>query len=317
MTSLSGQDLSGLAFDPTDANVLYAVKNKSHVYRLLRSGGTWVKDTANGWTDGKDLRFPGNTGLPDSEGLTVGPDGALYITTERDNAASGVPLDSILKFDPTSSDTTLVASDQWVLTVGSRVHERGRQPGLRGRRLRARQLPDARPGSAPTTERSTTPRPTRARRSPDCSSAPSRRPGTCVPTSSTPTTPSSRVADIATGMVGVMDASYDADLGRIWAHCDNTCGNATTLLEIGSDGHFVVDHDVQHPHGPAQLQPRGLRRGAGLDRQSTAPARCCGPTTATASATRCGAARSTSTSASPSRRRRPRPSSARRCSATS
>ena len=37
VTSLSGQDLSGLAFDPSDADVLYAVKNKSHVYRLVRS----------------------------------------------------------------------------------------------------------------------------------------------------------------------------------------------------------------------------------------------------------------------------------------
>ncbi|MCW2759693.1 MAG: hypothetical protein JWO46_3439, partial [Nocardioidaceae bacterium] len=116
VTTLSGQDLSGLAFDPTNANVLYAVKNKSHVYRLVRSGGTWAKDTVNGWSAGKDIRFPGNTGLPDSEGLTVGPDGALYITTERDNAASGVPLDSVLKLDPASTDTTLVASDQWVLT---------------------------------------------------------------------------------------------------------------------------------------------------------------------------------------------------------
>ena len=56
-----------------------------------------------------------------------------------------------------------------------------------------------------------------------------------------------RVADIATGMVGVMDASYDADLGRIWAHCDNTCGNATTLLKVGSDGHFALDRSYSTP----------------------------------------------------------------------
>ena len=56
------------------------------------------------------------TGKPDTEGITVGPDGSLFITTERDNAASGVPLDSILKFDPTTSETSLSATDQWVLT---------------------------------------------------------------------------------------------------------------------------------------------------------------------------------------------------------
>ena len=89
VTSASGQDLSGLAFDPNDANVLYGVKNKNHVYRLVKSGGVWVKDTTNDWATGKDLFFPGGTGLPDTKGLTVGPDGDLYITTERDNTTSG------------------------------------------------------------------------------------------------------------------------------------------------------------------------------------------------------------------------------------
>ena len=304
VTDLSGQDLSGLAFDPTNADVLYAVKNKSHVYRLVRTGGAWAKDTANGWSTGKDLRFPGGTGLPDSEGLTVGPDGTLYITTERDNAASGVPLDSVLKFDPTAAGTTLVASDQWVLTSDLGFTQRGRQPGLRGRRLRARQLPD------------------RVR-------LPDGRRGVYNP-AAYPTKVVAglffgavektghlrayvlksdhtfeRVADIDTGMVGVMDASYDADLGRIWAHCDNTCGNATALLKVGSDGHFAVDHDYSTPTGLPNYNLEGFAV-APVSTPATAPARSCGPTTATGSATRCGAGRSTSTWGWPSPRPRPR-----------
>ena len=161
--------------------MLYAVKNKSHVYRLLRSGGTWVKDTANGWSAGKDLRFPGGAGLPDTEGLTVGPDGTLYITTERDNAASGVPLDSILEFDPTSTGTTLVATDQWVLTPDLGFTNADANLGFEG----VAYVPDSfltLPGSGPTAGRSTTPRRTRARPCPGCSSAPSRRRDTCGPT---------------------------------------------------------------------------------------------------------------------------------------
>jgi len=42
-------------------------------------------------------------------------------------------------------------------------------------------------------------------------------------------------------MLGVMDAQYDPDLGEIWADCDNTRGNATALLKLGTDGHFTVD----------------------------------------------------------------------------
>jgi len=110
-------------------------------YRLVRTGTAWAKDTANGWGEGKDIRFPGGSGLPDSEGLTVGPDAALYITTERDNAASGVPLDSILKFDPAAAGTTLVASDQW-LHKRPRLHRRRREPRLRGCDLCARRLAD-------------------------------------------------------------------------------------------------------------------------------------------------------------------------------
>ena len=246
VTSLSGQDLSGLAFDPTNPNVLYAVKNKSHVYRLVRSGGAWVKDTANDWSAGKDIRFPGGTGLPDSEGLTVGPDGALYVTTERDNAASGVPLDSVLKLDPTASGTTLVASDQWVLTSDLGFTNADANLGFEG----VAYVPDSFL--------------TRAGFRTDAGTLydPAAYPGKAVAGLFFGAVEKAghlrayvlnadhsfvRVADVATGLVGVMEAQYDADLGRVWAHCDNTCGNATALLEIGDDGHFAVDRDYRSP----------------------------------------------------------------------
>jgi hypothetical protein len=47
----------------------------------------------------------------------------------------------------------------------------------------------------------------------------------------------------------VMDASFDADLGRIWAHCDNTCGNTTALLTVDGNGKFVVDRQYATPAG--------------------------------------------------------------------
>ncbi|MBZ5736673.1 lamin tail domain-containing protein [Nocardioides mangrovi] len=246
VTAESGQDLSGLAFDPSDANVLYAVKNKSHVYRLVRSGSTWVKDTANSWGSGKDLRFQGNTGLPDSEGLTVGPDGMLYITTERDNSASGVPLDSILRFDPSASGTTLVATEQWVLTSDLDFTNADANLGFEG----VTYVPDSfLTGYGFRTDDGTLYDPADY---PD-KALPGLFLGAVEKTGhlrayvlDTDGT-WARVADIATGMVGVMDASYDADLGRIWAHCDNTCGNATTLLEIGSDGHVAVDRSYSTP----------------------------------------------------------------------
>ncbi len=247
VTSLSGQDLSGLAFDPANSDILYAVKNKSHVYRLLRSGGGWVKDTANGWADGKDIRFPGGTGLPDSEGLTVGSDGALYITTERDNAASGVPLDSLLKFDPNSSATALVASDQWLLTGDLEGFTNAdANLGFEGVAF----VPDSfltasgfrtdagdlyKPANYPHKVTS------------GVFFAAVEKTGHLRAYVLNDDHTWVRLSDIDSGMAGVMDDSFDADLGRIWAHCDNTCGNATALMKIGSNGKFTVDRYYAAP----------------------------------------------------------------------
>jgi hypothetical protein len=246
----SGQDLSGLAFDPQDANVLYAVKNKEHVYRLVKTSGSWAKDTANGWSDGKEIRFPGSTGLPDSEGLTVGPDGDLYITTERDNANSGTPLDSILKFDPAAAGTTLTASDQWALTSDLGFTNADANLGFEGvayvpdSYLTANGFIDDNKGHAYNPADYST------KVTAGLFFAAVEKTGHLLAYELNADHTFARVADISTGMAGVMDASYDPDLKRIWAHCDNTCGNTTALLKIGSNGHFAVD---QYYNPPANL----------------------------------------------------------------
>ena len=249
VTTESGQDLSGLAFDPSNANVLYAVKNKSHVWRLLRSGTSWVNDTANGWANGKALRFPAGTGSPDTEGITVAPDGALYITTERDNAASGVPLDSILRFDPNASGTTLSATDQWVLTADlGFTNSSDANLGFEG----VTYVPDSflvnagfRTDAGVLYNPANYPGKTAA----GLFFGAVEKNGHLIAYALNTDHSFARVADIATGMVGVMEATFDADLGRIWAHCDNTCGNTTALLKVGSTGAFVVDRHYATPSG--------------------------------------------------------------------
>ncbi len=247
VTTESGQDLSGLAFDPSNANVLYAVKNKSHVWRLVKTGDTWLPDTANGWANGKDLRFPGGTGLPDTEGITVGPDGALYITTERDNAASGVPLDSILRFDPTTSGTTLSATDQWVLTADlGFTASSDANLGFEG----VAYVPDGflvdagfRTDAGSLYDPAAYP----AKALAGVFFGAVEKTGHLIAYALNTDHTFVRIADIPTGMVGVMDASFDPDLGRIWAHCDNTCGATTTLLEVNADGHLTVDRQYARP----------------------------------------------------------------------
>jgi hypothetical protein len=101
-----GEDMSGLAFDPADPTILWAVQNKNWLWKLKKVSGHWIPDT--GWAQfGKQIFFTGGTGLPDTEGLTVGGNGHIYVTTERDNSNNNVPKDEILEFDPLSTATSL------------------------------------------------------------------------------------------------------------------------------------------------------------------------------------------------------------------
>lgn len=65
------------------------------------------------------LKYPDGSGLPDSEGVTVGPDGAIYVATERNNDASSISRPSILRYVlPTDRDSgTLSATDEYSLAA--------------------------------------------------------------------------------------------------------------------------------------------------------------------------------------------------------
>src|SRR5690606_6034942 len=63
------------------------------------------------------LRYPDGTGLPDAEGVTVGPDDAVYVATERNNDESSTSRPSVLRFDPpTSGDATINATHEYDLS---------------------------------------------------------------------------------------------------------------------------------------------------------------------------------------------------------
>jgi hypothetical protein len=47
------------------------------------------------------------------------------------------------------------------------------------------------------------------------------------------------VATLSSGQPGVMDLAFDRDVGQLWAYCDNTCGNRSSILRV-SAGHFQV-----------------------------------------------------------------------------
>ncbi|MBB1024457.1 MULTISPECIES: lamin tail domain-containing protein [unclassified Dietzia] len=64
------------------------------------------------------LEYPDGSGRPDAEGVTVGPDGVIYVATERDNESGSTSRPSILRFVlPAGRDSgTLSATDEYSLT---------------------------------------------------------------------------------------------------------------------------------------------------------------------------------------------------------
>ncbi|WP_285115979.1 lamin tail domain-containing protein [Leifsonia sp. fls2-241-R2A-40a] len=255
-TGPEGRDVSGLVFDPANANVLYSVKNKSWVFRMVKQGDTWVPDTTNGWGAGKEIFFPGGTdpatNQPDSEGLTIGPDGALYVTTERNNAANTTPLNSILRFDPTQSGTQLVATDQWDLTAEFPELHAGNKTeanlGFEGVTF----VPDSyltgngfvdqstgktyKPGDYP-------------QHGTGLYFAALENDGKLYAYALNSDHSFHRVAVVDTGMGHVMDVQFNADTQRIWALCDNTCGVTSTVLKVSTTGAIVPQVVYGKPSG--------------------------------------------------------------------
>ncbi|MGN6127817.1 MAG: lamin tail domain-containing protein [Humibacter sp.] len=253
VTPLSGQDVSGLDIDPATPNVMWAAKNKSHIYRLVKDGDLWVPDTANGWSSGKDIVFPSGSGQPDAEGISVGPDGYLYVTTERDNTASGVPLDSVLRVDPNEQGAVLHPTTQWVLTgdLADAIDISGSADsnlGFEG----ITWVPDSYLTKNGFVDQST-------HKAYDPADYPGHgnglyflaleKNGHLYAYALNSDGTFHRIAAIDTGMPAIADTQWDPDAQRVWAVADNTSAGSTTLLGIDTTGSFVVDKIYNRPTG--------------------------------------------------------------------
>ncbi|MFE9833920.1 lamin tail domain-containing protein [Streptomyces sp. NPDC005551] len=248
-TGPEGRDLSGLAFDPANPSVLWAAKNKNWLYKLVKSNGKWIPDAA--WSaTGKQIRFASGSGEPDSEGLTVGGNGHVYVTSERDNTDNTRPRDTILEFDPAATGSTLTPVRQWDMTAQFPQLDTGDKDdanlGFEGvgyvpdSWLTANGWVDPRTGAAY-----------------DPANYPLHGSGLFfaglewdgslhvygLNSDGTFTT----FGTIATGKASVMDVTFDAGTQRLVATCDNTCGETHTLLKVNASGAIVPDVTYTNP----------------------------------------------------------------------
>ncbi|MER7008768.1 esterase-like activity of phytase family protein [Dactylosporangium sp. NPDC000555] len=242
-TGPEGRDVSGLAFDPSNPSTLWAVKNKSWLFKLVKNGSKWIPDAS--WSAaGKQIRFAGGSGEPDSEGLTVGGNGHIYISSERDNNRNTVPKDTIMEFDPAAPGSTLTPLRQWDMTSQFPQLNTGNKDdanlGFEG----VGYVPDswltANGWIDPLTGAAYNPANYPLHGS-GLFFAGLEWDGTLrvygLNSDGTFTT----FGTISTGKASVMDVMFDAGTQRIVATCDNTCGVTHTFMKVNASGAIVVD----------------------------------------------------------------------------
>lgn len=253
-SNVFGENLSGLSFEST--GVLWAVQNgPSKLYRLVPSGTTWRPDPAGGWASGKTLRYAAGSGEPDAEGVVVTPDG-MFVATERDNSKGSTSAPKILRFDASSTTSSLNATQEWNLTsdLPSLPANAGPEAiswvpdtfltahGFRDERTGATYDPAGYPGHGSGlffvgVEANGT----------VYAYALNQSGGGYT-----------RIATVTSGFSGVMDLEFEPATGHLWAVCDDTCQGRTSTLDINAQGKFAITHTYDRPAGMSDYNNEGF-----------------------------------------------------------
>ena len=264
-------DLSGLDVEPSGTSApgtLWAVQNGDGLlYRLEADAtGGYAPAADSGWAEGKVLRYPDGTGIVDAEGVTVVGDdsaGGVYVSSERDNAVSGVSRPSVLRYDVSGSDTTLVAQQEWALAGD--FPGLGANQGLEG----VTWVPDSWLVEQGFVDQRT-----------GADYAPASYPGhgdglfvvgvegTASAYVYALSTDGSavRVATLETPFALVADVQFDADLDALWVVCDEACSGRTATYGIDETGAFALEALYE---APAAADPALANEGFAIEAAAT------------------------------------------------
>ena len=258
-----GRNLSGLAYQPSGTSgpgVLWAVRdNPSTLFRLVWNGTQWTPDTANGWAAGKALHYPGGTGAPDAEGVTLADDdpNAVYVSTERndDGVNSNTSRPAILRFDVSGASASLDATKDFNLTAD--IPALDANAGLEA----IAWVPDSLLVSKGFIDEST-----------GVAYDPADYPnhgtgiffvgveqnGQIIGYALDLTNGLfNRVTTIASGFPTIVDLSYTRESTHLWAVCDNSCNGLTKTLDVVG-GNFAATDTYARPALAPNLHNEGF-----------------------------------------------------------
>jgi hypothetical protein len=247
-------NLSGLAYVPSGTAAtgqMWAIDNggPAELFKLAYDGTNWTNAGGN-WAAPKTVHYPDGSGEPDSEGVTVGGDGGIYVSTERDNDVPATSKPSILRFDPNATGSSIDATAEW--DVGPAMQQGiGANLGLEAisyipdSYLVANGLYDSNTGQPYNPD-------TYPNHGTGLYFAGLEANGTVYGFAlDQGGTTYHLVTQFTSGFNQVMDSDFDAERGVLWEHCDNGCGDATTTLAISSSTHTFAVTAKYDP--PAQL----------------------------------------------------------------
>ncbi|MEV8634184.1 lamin tail domain-containing protein [Streptosporangium sp. NPDC051023] len=255
-SNVFGTDLSGLY---QEGSVMWGAQNSGKLWRMVPNGsGGWKPDTASGWTSGKTLRFPGGSGSPDSEGVTLtgaGSAGGVFVASERNGDASGTSRLSVLRYDVSGTGTTLTATKEWNLTAG--LPSVGSNLGFEAvtwvpdTYLTATGFEDESTGSAYDPNRY-------GAHTGGVFFVGVEGTGMVYGYVLQDAGTFTRVASISSGMAGVMELQWEPQASRLWVVCDDTCGGQHRTMQINASGVLATTAIYNRPSGMSNLNNEGF-----------------------------------------------------------
>jgi hypothetical protein len=250
-------DLSGLTYEPgatAASGILWAVNNLSGtLFRLVQTANGFIPDVANGWSAGKALRYPGGSGVPDAEGVTLGANVAdgLYVCAEHDGADASTSRLSVLRYDVAAAGATLNASHEWNVTA--LLPKVGANTGVEA----ITWVPDAfltAKGFFDEAKMHVYAPADYANHGAGLFFLGVEETGKLhVLALNHANGTAALVATIATPNPGVMGLEFDRDAGNLWFNCDEGCNNQSGVLDIDTKagsatfGRFVVRRQFLRP----------------------------------------------------------------------
>jgi hypothetical protein len=259
-TTFTG-NLSGLSYEPSGSaapGVLWASQNgPGSLHRLVWNGSTWAPDPADGWGTGKALHYPDGTGDVDAEGVTVLDAARVYVGSERNNGDSGVSRNSVLLYDTVAAGAapSLTATTEWNLT--GLLPATGANTGIEAVEF----VPDSFLTANGFVDQA-------AGGPYDPTAYPDHGDGLffvgleatggiyAVELDHVDGT-ATLIATIDSGFPGVMALEFDAELGDLWAVCDDGCQGRSSILRLVG-GSFTVASSFDRPSTMPNINNEGF-----------------------------------------------------------